>query len=429
MTPRGESGSPHLTRPGADGWRTGAPRRAGLRALRRAALAAALAGVLGMGALGGGCAPAEVPRPQSYAYRVAPGELLDLGLGRTVTPQELAERLRGVRLLFLGEHHDEPGSHDFQRRTLLTLLEQGRRPVVALEMFPPEANPALAEWTAGELDERAFVARADWYNHWGFPWRTYRPLFALFREHGLEVRGINVTREQRRAASQGDYPDELRQELGDLDLEVEPHRRYLSDTLEEAGHGEDLTETSPEFLRYLRVQALWDHVMGGRAARLTDGLGPDGIVVVLIGSGHLAYRLGANLRAARMRPAVGQLTVMDRYVQQHQLDDEGRFPVPVGLADVVRVALITPSETKPPTLAGLQLADVEAGVRVERLGRFTPTRLRQFREGDVIHTLNGERVTDTVGLRLTYEDLPPTSRAEWVVVREGESVRLTIDVR
>ncbi len=375
---------------------------------------------------GGGAAPGI---GRTYTYPVRPGEPFDLNLGRPLAEGELAERLADARLVFAGEHHDEFGSHEFQARVLRTLLDRGRQVVIALEMLPPAADPALRDWSAGRIGEEEFLERSGWYTRWGFAWGFYRDLFALFQEHRLAVHGINVTREQRSSAAKGELAPELREEVGGLDLEVEPHRRYLSDALTDNGHGDGLTVESPQFLRLLRVQVLWDHVMGNRAAKLAGAGGADSVVLVLIGSGHLAFKLGANLRAARARPDLPQITLLDRYTHRQNLDADGRFPIPVGLADVVRVDLLRKDATKPPTLRGLKLAAAEAGIRVEGLGRFMPSRFKVFRQGDVIQSLNGVSYANPVALRLAYEALASTAEAQWAILRDGKPLTFSLPIR
>jgi uncharacterized iron-regulated protein len=377
------------------------------------------------------CAPRRPALPaRTYGYPVFPGEVLDLALGRPLREGELGPRLTQARLVFVGEQHDEVGSHRFQSEVIQALIGQGREVHVVLEMFPPHADEALEEWSQGKLDEREFLSRSGWYEHWGFPWAFYRELFLMFRERGLTVRGINVTREQRSLAAEGTLAPELREEVGDLDLTVEPHQRFLSDALNELGHGDGpLRMDSPEFDRYLRIQVLWDHVMGTRAARLAQAASSREVIVALLGSGHLAYGLGANLRAARAQPDLLQITLLDRYVQRDQLGPNGRLTVPVGLADLVRVDILQDEARKPGSLAALRLSPAEGGVRVDSVRALAPSTLRAFKAGDLIESLNGRSYGDPVELRLAYEALPPDSSAHWSVRREGMPVPMTLRVK
>ena len=376
------------------------------------------------------CAPLRSERPAAYAFTGKPGQLLDLGLGRVLEEGELGPRLAGARLVFLGEHHDEIESHRFQARAIRALIAQGKEVYVALEMFPPGANDALADWSRGKLEEREFLARSNWYEHWGFPWGDYRDLFLLFRDQRLPVRGINVTREQRKLAGEGTLAPELKEEVGDLDLTVEPQRVYLADTLNEVGHGDGMTSLgSPEFERFLRIQVLWDHVMGTRAAQLTRAGSSQQVVVVLIGAGHLEHKLGANMRAARARPDVAQLTVVERLVAAREVRPDTRVTIPIGLADIVRVGAYHDDDEKPGSLSALKLSAAEGGVRVDAVRALAPSPMRAFQEGDLIESLNGKAFHDPIDLRLAYETFPPGSTAHWMVRREGLPVPMDLPIK
>ena len=203
---------------------------------------------------------------------------------------------------------------------LRRLVAQGRHVVVALEMFPPSVDPVLERWRLGKLDEAAFVRESGWYEHWGFPWATYRELFLFCRVHEIPMHGVNAEDATRKAVH-ADKLDELapalRAELGNLDEPLEPRRQYVLDALRAAGHGAKLGPGDPTFERMYRVQRMWDRLMGGRSARLAEAAGPDAIVVLLIGSGPLAYRLGANLEAARTAFYEGFVAeAIDRFVAE-----------------------------------------------------------------------------------------------------------------
>jgi uncharacterized iron-regulated protein len=370
-------------------------------------------------------APAPVQKTEavhSYSFPAKAGAVLDLAQGRSVTMNELGPRLGSARIVFVGEAHDEVSSRRFQIQVIEALLAQERDVFVGLEMFPPTANEALAGWSRGNLSEKEFLARSGWYESWGFPWSMYRELFAVLRDKHLPARGINVTREQRKLGGEGTLDPALREEVGDLDLNVEPHRRYLSDALDDSDHPGNHAFDSPEFERFLRIQVLWDHVMGTRAAKLLQAGSSRAVVVVLIGSGHLEYKLGANLRAARVRPDVAQITLLDRFVTPDDIGAGGGTTVPVGLADIVRVDRYSALGTKPGSLSQLRLSAAPGGVKVDAVRAFPEGAVEGFKEGDLIQSLNGMTYTDPIELRLAYEEVPPAGSADWAILRDGKAV-------
>jgi uncharacterized iron-regulated protein len=396
--------------------------------------ALALAALLA--ALVAGCAAQEADLPgratgPAYAFPVPPDTTFDLTRGEPLQRAQLEARLRGARLVFLGEHHTDARSHAFQREVLELLLAQGRPLAVALEMFPPQADPVLEDWRQGRLDELAFLERSGWYEHWGYPWSYYRELFALFRERRVPLHGVNAERETRQAVRENKLdtlPEGLREEIGALEPPLAPHAAYLLDTLRAAGHQGKLRPDAPSFQGYYRVQRLWDRLMGRRSARLAEALGADGVAVLLVGAGHLAFGLGANLQAAQVSD-LPRLSVWEAVVDESELDRQGRYPVPVGMADLVRVYRRDDAAARFYGMAGLKLASGEGGVKVEAMHLFGHSRLSALRAGDVIEALNGAPLASPEALRLAYETTGPQRPATVRVRRDGQVVELDVTPR
>ena len=62
--------------------------------------------------------------------------ITDTSTGTLVTPQEMAQKLAGTGILFIGENHTNQEFHDVQMRTIRALHEAGREVLIGLEMFP-----------------------------------------------------------------------------------------------------------------------------------------------------------------------------------------------------------------------------------------------------------------------------------------------------
>ncbi|MCZ6644880.1 MAG: ChaN family lipoprotein [SAR324 cluster bacterium] len=368
-------------------------------------------------------------RTRGYAYLAPPEVTFDLAQGRPIDSDGLARRLARTRLLFLGEHHTEPRSHAFQLETIKLLLKRGRQVTVALEMFPPSANEALQAWRSGDAQELEFLERSGWYRNWGFPWSHYRELFLLLRRHSVPMRGINAERKTREAARKGDLSSlssDLQEEIGPLADSPQPHDAYLLDMLRASGHGGEMSADAPAFQAYRRVQVLWERLMGRRAALLAEQAGAEGIVVVLIGSGHLAYGLGANLHAARAG-VLAQLSIWDNVVTK--APGRQRYAVPLGVADLARIYLRDPAEKGYPTLLGIKLELQGSDLRVKGTQLPAHAPLAALKTGDVILALNGLPVTTPTALRLAYERLPLDSTARLKLRREGRELTLEVPVK
>ena len=160
--------------------------------------------------------------------------------------------------------------------------------------------------------------------------------------------------------------------------------------------------------------------MGVRAARLASPGSEESVVVVLIGSGHLAYKLGANLHAAR-EAELPQLTFWDDVVAKAG----PTYPVPVGIADFARVYEVDPDQRKYPSLGGLKLETAAEGVRIAGIRPHGGGAPRVLKKGDVIHALNGRAIATPAALRLAFEQLDPGSEAEFNLTRKGKQLKVT----
>lgn len=409
--------------------------RASPMTLMRAASprAAALMTTALMVSLLAGCgapAPAEFLPPHPLTFAVPPDTTYALARAEPVDEAGLIADLRGVSLLFLGEQHDEPRSHAWQARVLRALVADGRRVTVGLEMLPAAADPALEAWRRGTSTEAAFLEASGWYEVWGYPWDYYAEIFALAREHRLPLHGLNADRATRQAVSGGDWaalPAATREAIGTLETPA-PFTDYLLHQLAEVGHGDDLTREAPAFERFRRVQALWDRFIGRGAAALTQPEDPRAMVVVLVGSGHLAYQLGANLQAARAG-VTRQRTLWDhRFSRPPSLRDERgapAYPVPVGMAHYVRV--YGPSKREPlPSLNGVTLSGDAGALTVTALHPWASKAARALRAGDVILAVNGAAPVSGAALRLAYERLTPDRALTLTLRRDGRELSVTL---
>jgi len=220
----------------------------------------------------------------------------DARTGELITPAELARRLATTRVLFIGEEHTTPEFHAVQLATLEALREAGREVLIGLEMYPYDQQAPLDQWIDGKLTESGFVDLSGWYVYWSHHWGYYRDIFNYAREQGLRMYGVNLPRAAVNLAREKGFealdPETRRHLPPKIDLTNAEHRRlfraYFTD--DDALHSQ-MSEAALDSL--YRAQVAWDASMGWNAAQaLEQHGGKDAIMVVLIGSGHVAYNLG-----------------------------------------------------------------------------------------------------------------------------------------
>src|SRR5215471_1957461 len=193
--------------------------------------------------------------------------ITETATGALLKPSDLPSRLSAVRILFVGEEHVSVESHAVELAVLRELSRAGRRVSVGLEMFPVDAGPALADWTAGRLTEAEFLEKSGWMKHWSYNWDYYRAIFVFARDNRIPLFGVNV-------------PPELVSTVGRKGLDaLEPAQRALlpervdwdnaeSKRLFQASFDEDEFHGAlPEAMlnRMVQAQATWDAAFGWNA--------------------------------------------------------------------------------------------------------------------------------------------------------------------
>lgn len=228
--------------------------------------------------------------------------ITDTSSGDLLTPRELAARLKDVRLIFVGESHTSIEFHTAQRRVIQELSRSGRKVFVGLEMYPDAEQAWLDKWSAGELSEAGFLEGSRWYNSWGYNWLYYRDIFLFARDNRLRMFGVNIPRQIVSAVNRKGLanltPEEAERIPKKIDTDNAEHKRLFRAFFgaDDGMHGAGMTDE--QWQRMFEAQCTWDASMGYNAVQALQKLGdPDTIMVVLIGSGHVAYGLGAERQA------------------------------------------------------------------------------------------------------------------------------------
>ena len=231
--------------------------------------------------------------------------ITDTRTGEQITPDELARQLAGTRLLLIGEEHTNADFHGVQLRVLQALVKSGRKVLVGLEMYPYTEQRFLDQWRDGLLTEEGFLRLSRWYDNWGYNWQYYRDIFLLARDHRVPMFAVNTPREVvaavRKKGLANLTPEESAHIPKEIDVDNADHMTFFRTTFEDeqgpvhgGGMGEDMWKNM------LSAQCTWDATMGYNAVQaLKQANDPKAIMVVLVGSGHVAYGLGIERQARK----------------------------------------------------------------------------------------------------------------------------------
>ncbi|MGE3840096.1 MAG: ChaN family lipoprotein [Vicinamibacterales bacterium] len=381
-----------------------------------------LAGLIGVHVGSIGAQPADPlrlrlgdPDRRDKSAAVVLDGITQAATGEIIDPSELATRLQKVRVLLIGETHTNREDHRVQLQVLRALVATNRPVVLALEMLPYTQQAVLDQWQKADMDELTFVRRVGWFEHWGFHWGYYRDLFLFARDHRLPLVGINVpadfTSKIRQRGLGALTPEEAeRLPPSGVDTSDREHLAFLKATVGDAdgAHGQMNEET---WQRMLTAQATWDATFAWQATRASERAGPDAIVVVLVGSGHVAYDLGI-VRQARRWSQIGIASLVP--VPTRSAAGEPIDAVRASYADYVWGVPGESAETFP--MLGITTRENQSGNRVvSGITPNSPAALAGLQAGDTIVKMDGRALTDRYDVNLVM------MLKQW-----GDAVRLVV---
>jgi uncharacterized iron-regulated protein len=375
------------------------------------------------------------------AYTVAgaaAGELYDTRAGEVVDLEAAVERMARADVVLLGEEHTSMAQHQRQAEIVRALGERVDEMVVGMEFFRRADTPVLEQWTEGALEDRQLLEATGWYERGSFRFAYYRPILAAAREHGARVVGMNVDRSIPRAVSRGGLEalsDEQRAEVGEVTVEGAPEHRYLVTRY----FGETAVSLPPAWLESMyAAQCIWDVAMARSALSERPENGP---MVVIVGSGHVAYGLGIARRLHEATPD-RELDVVTYCPVEAPARDPDDDPMghPMGhgmtaaapqamfvgsLADLVAVFEASGVPAYP--TFGLKLATGDDGeIVVERVWPDSLAETAGLVAGDRLLDLNGVQITDLSSLRFDLANLGWGDRLDCRVARDEGIERVAV---
>ena len=122
----------------------------------------------------------------------AVGQVVDARTGLAVPMQPWLEGLATYDVIYLGEEHHNRSHIDAALTVLRSLMSQGRRPWLAMEMFGWDGQPALDRYLRSEKIVRSeFLEQVSWKQNWGGAFEDYEPLAQFAKDQRLPLLAMN----------------------------------------------------------------------------------------------------------------------------------------------------------------------------------------------------------------------------------------------
>ncbi len=212
-----------------------------------------------------------------------PMQLLDSAM---LEKAKFIAKLSQVRIIFIGEIHDQQQHHVAQLEIIDALHRQGVAIAIGMEMMAATKQRELDLWVAGRLTLEEIMTI---YNEeWGLPWPLYRDIFFYAQAHRIPLLGLNLPKEISNKVAREGFASLTKRELRLLPegvtCAIDPSYRIF---IRRAFAVHSQSERS--FEHFCEAQMLWNNSM---IHYLQEYLGynPGKTIVVLTGIGHALKR-------------------------------------------------------------------------------------------------------------------------------------------
>jgi uncharacterized iron-regulated protein len=343
-----------------------------------------------------GCAkriqPPWVSKVALIREPVGAEEILRLVDGEPISFHQLLRDLELSSVVFVGETHDQMEHHHNQVKILQGLIERNRDVVVGMEMFERGQQPILDQWTEGKLTEEEFLKEVKWETTWGMDYNLYKEILNEAKTHRLKVLCLNIERELvRKVGQQGitGLSPEDRAKLPEMDLSDKEHRHYIASVYKSHQGG-----SAKDFEDFYQAQCLWDEAMAETLFRFFQSAeGRGKTVLVIVGSGHVAFDLGIPKRLHRRTPLLYKTIILKEWKKNLE-EDFNLNKVSSPLAHFLWITRPAPPEKKRPRI-GVILREKEdpRGIWIERVIPGTPAEKAGLLSGDQFLAIDGKEVT------------------------------------
>ena len=236
------------------------------------------------------------------------GQLFDVKTQHLISPEELKPKLVEADVIYIGEEHYTPSHIQAALQIMDTLLTEGRKPVLAMEMFAWDGQPALDHFVSGQIPtEEQFLQEVGWEKNWGGEFKDYKPLVTFSKQHSLSLYALNPPRNLvRLVASQG-----LAQALKDPSMDQWNIDKHMSvdDPEYRSVIFEQITACHPglpdkAYQRIYEASIFRDEGMAKIIKEYLQNKAPGvGPLISYTGGGHIQYRLPVPNRVQKGQSA------------------------------------------------------------------------------------------------------------------------------
>ncbi len=303
-------------------------------------------------------------------------------------------KVQDKRVVYVGEAHDRLDHHLNQLEIIKGLHKKHKKLAIGMEFFQRPYQQAMDDYSAGRIDEAAFLNKTEYFQRWRMDYRLYRPIIQFARENGIALVALDIATELRHKIGRQGWTALNDQERAVIPAEIDESDKDYEQRMKKIFAWHPEADSGRQFTTFMQAQLTRDEAMAETAADYLKSH-PDFHMVILAGAGHLAYGSGIPNRLQRRLPVTSAII----------LNDIGYETSPQ-LADYVLLSKQLPLAKA--GLMGVGLDDSQGpGVRVTEIAKDSGAQLAGFNKEDRILAINGQDTVTIADIKFLMLDAAP----------------------
>lgn len=237
---------------------------------------------------------AESEKEKTMELRTEP---VAIDMADLKTLSRVIEQVAGKKIVYVGEYHDRFSNHVVELQVIKGLFKKNPTIAIGMEMFQRPFQQVLDDYIGGAIGEREFLKKTEYFSRWVYDFNLYKPILDFARAEKIPVVALNARREITDKVAKGGIDSLSAEEKKEIPQQLDLSDNDYRDRLKRV-FGEHKNSGEKNFDFFYEAQVLWDETM---AWFLDEYLRKDPLrqMIVIAGSGHLAYGSGIPKRAHR----------------------------------------------------------------------------------------------------------------------------------
>jgi len=331
----------------------------------------------------GGAILQKPPEVESGKARVPTTDSVAIDMAGLKTLSWVIDQVASKKIIYTGEYHDRFSSHVVELQVIKELFRKNPSIAIGMEMFQRPFQKVLDDYISGAIGEEEFLRKSEYFSRWGYDFNLYKPILDFARAERIPVVALNARREITDKVAKGGTdslsPEEKKEIPIQMDLSDDSYRDRLKQVF-----AEHKNPGEKNFDFFYEAQVVWDETM---ALSLDEYLRKNSSrqMIVIAGSGHVAYGSGIPKRAFRRNGYAYATILNDADVER-------------GIGDYLVFPETAEGETAPKLMALLK--EENGKVTVKDFPEDSVSRKAGIRVGDAVLALDNSPVQTVADIRI-----------------------------